>query len=162
IRALYQSLLHEPTHHLSEARHFLRSQLQLTAPHLADLPESPARLEAHILMNNARTARAYREYIKARRRGQPRRFFTNRAHALYFLRNVAPAERGDWARLDGLLERAHVAGMDDLALSHLEELGDVGPKQTHVRIYRHPIARKYNQDLESLLDDRFLQGTLQL
>src|SRR5690606_31728955 len=39
IRALYQSLLHAPTHHLSEARHFLRSQLQLAAPHLADLPD---------------------------------------------------------------------------------------------------------------------------
>ncbi len=162
IRALYQSLLHAPTHHLSEARHFLRSQLQLAAPHLADLPESPARLEAHILMNNARTARAYREYIKARRQGQPRRFFTNRAHALYFLRNVAPTKLVDGAWLYGVLQQWHDPRMHDLVRTYLEELGDGEPDQNHVLIYRDLIARKDIQDLESLPDDRFLQGTLQL
>ena len=131
IRALYQSLLHAPTHYLSEARHFLRSQLQLTAPHLADLPESPARLEAHILMNNARTARAYREYIKARRQGQPRRFFTNRAHALYFLRNVAPTKLVDGAWLYGVLEQWHDPRMHDLVRTYLEELGGMNMMIVH-------------------------------
>src|SRR5690606_19022509 len=161
-RALYQSLLHAPTHHLSEARHFLRCQLQLTAPHLADLPESPARLEAHILMNNARTARAYREYIKARRQGQPRRYFSNRSHALYFLRNVAPTKLVDGAWLYGVLRQWHDPRMHDLVRTYLEELGDGAPEQNHVLVYRQLLASHDLRDLDGLPADRYMQGALQL
>src|SRR5690606_13441552 len=108
------------------------------------------------------SARAYRCFTKTRGQGEPLRFFTNRAHALYFLRNVAPTKLGDGASLYGVLQQWHDPRKPDLVRTYLEELGDGEPDQNDLLIYRDLIARKDIQELESLPDDRFLQGTLQL
>ena len=98
LHELYQALQHAPLQHLGEARQFLRSQLQLVNPQQAGLPDNPA----HLLRNNARTTRAWRDYLLSRKQGQPRRYFSNRAHALYFLHNVAATKLVDGAWLYGL------------------------------------------------------------
>ena len=162
LRELYQGLQHRPRQHLAEARQFLHSQLQKTAPHLAELPSNPADLEPHILRNNAHTARAYRDYLSSRKQGQPRRYFRNRAHALYFLRNVAATKLVDGAWLYGVLELHHDPRMHDLVRTYLEELGNGQPDQNHVLIYKQLLASQDIQDVESLPADRFIQGTLQL
>lgn len=162
IRELYHDLQHAPQQHLGEARQFLRNHLQQTAPHLAELPDNPAHLESHILRQNARTARAYRDYLLTRKQGQPRRYFTNRAHALYFLRNVAPTKLVDGAWLYGVLAHWHDPRCHDLVRTYLEELGDGEPDQNHVLIYKELLASQDIQHLEALPADRFVQGTLQL
>ncbi|MFA5677897.1 MAG: iron-containing redox enzyme family protein [Pseudomonas sp.] len=162
IRALYHDLQHAPQQHLAEARQLLRNHLQQTAAHLAELPNNPAHLEAHILRNNARTASAYRDYLLSRKQGQPRRYFSNRAHALYFLRNVAATKLVDGAWLYGVLGDWHDPRRHDLVRTYLEELGDGEPDQNHVLMYKQLLANQDIQHLESLPTDRFIQGTLQL
>ena len=44
---------------------------------------------------------AYRDYLDGRQRGAPRRFFSNRSHALNFLESVAPTKLVDGAWLFG-------------------------------------------------------------
>lgn len=162
VRALYHELQHAPQQHLNEARQFLRDHLQQVAPHQAGLPDNPADLQAHVLRNNARTARAYRDYLTTRKQGQPRRYFSNRAHALYFLRNVAATKLVDGAWLYGTLNNWHDPRYHDLVRTYLEELGDGEPDQNHVLIYKQLLASQDIQHLESLPADRFIQGTLQL
>lgn len=162
LRELYQGLQSRPQQHLADARQFLRSQLQQTAPHLAELPDDPAHLEAHILRSNTRTARAYRDYLLARKQGQPRRYFQNRAHALYFLRNVAATKLVDGAWLYGVLKRHQDPRMHELVRTYLEELGNGQPDQNHVLIYKQLLASQDIKDIESLPVDRFIQGALQL
>ena len=159
---LYMQLQHAPEKHLNEARQFLRSQLQAGAAHQADLPEDPAQLETHILRNNARTARAWRNYLTTRKQGQPRRYFSNRSHALYFLRNVAPTKLVDGAWLYGVLRQWHDPRMHDLVRTYLEELGDGAPEQNHVLVYRQLLAAHDLRDLDGLPADRYVQGALQL
>ena len=162
LRDLYQQLQHAPAQHLNEARHFLRNQLQHATPHLADLPDNPAQLETHILRNNARTARAWRDYLMTRKQGQPRRYFSTRSHALYFLRNVAPTKLVDGAWLYGVLRQWHDPRMHDLVRTYLEELGDGEPEQNHVLVYRQLLASHDLRDLDGLPADRYMQGALQL
>lgn len=162
IRTLYHGLQQSPEQHLSDARHFLRSQLQHTSPHLTDLPANPAHLEAYLLRNNARTASAYRDYLQGRQQGQPRRQFSNRAHALYFLRHVAPTKLVDGAWLYGALHQWHDPRMHDLVRTYLEELGDGEPELNHVLIYKQLLASQDIPPINSLPADHFIQGTLQL
>lgn len=49
-------------------------------------------------------ARQYADYLKARKDGGPRQFFSNKAHALFFLQAVAPTKLVDGAWLYGLLQ----------------------------------------------------------
>lgn len=162
LRQLYHDLQHAPGAHIGQARQFLDNQLQKTTPHLTDLPDNPAHLEAHILRNNAATARAYGDYLQTRKQGQARRYFSNRAHALYFLRNVAATKLVDGAWLYGTLKLQHDPRMHELVRTYLEELGNGQPEQNHVLIYKELLARQDIQDVESLPADHFLQGTLQL
>lgn len=159
---LYYGLQSAPLHYLAKARQYLLSQLQQTAPQRATLPDNPADLENHIASNSARTAKNYRDYLLTRQQGQPRRYFSNRAHALYFLHNVAATKLVDGAWLYGVLSRWHDLRMHDLIRTYLEELGDGEPEQNHVFIYKQLLAALDLQDLKSLPADRFIQGTLQL
>lgn len=162
IRKLYHQLQHTPHQHLHAARHFLQDQLQQCAVLSPDLPSDPGQLQSHVLGSSAGTARAWRDYLLTRKQGQPRRYFSNRAHALYFLRNVAPTKLVDGAWLYGTLKHQQDPRMHDLIRTYLEELGDGEPEQNHVILYKQLLARLDIQDHDDLPCDRFIQGAIQL
>ena len=161
-RELYHQLQHAPHQYLDAARRFLQEQLQQCAAHGSDLPAEPAHIETHIVRSNARTARAWRDYLLTRKQGQPRRYFSNRAHALYFLRNVAPTKLVDGAWLYGTLQHGHSPHMHDLQRTYVEELGNGQPEHNHVLLYKKLLASQDTQDLDGLPAERFTQGALQL
>lgn len=84
--------------------------------------------------------------------GEPRRYFRNRAHALYFLRGVAPTKLVDGAWLHGLLPHWHEQRFQGLVRTYLEELGEGVPAQNHVLIYQRLLARHGCDDLDGLMD----------
>lgn len=145
-----------------QAQRYLDDQLQAAGSLAADLPEDPAGLEAWVLENNARVGAQYRDYLAARKAGAPRRYFGSKAHALYFLRGVAPTKLVDGAWLYGTL-----AHWDDLRYRapiqiYLEELGDGQPDKNHVVLYRKLLASHGCEDLSRLSDEHFVQGAIQL
>src|SRR5690606_29333301 len=101
LRSLYNALLEEP---LSDelriqAADFLDRQLlelQAQADH-CDLPCDPAHWQAWLEQRNASVGEAFQDYRQQRQAGAPRRYFRHRAHALHFLRSVAPTKLVDGA-----------------------------------------------------------------
>ena len=113
---LYDRLAnHIPTPPEREAAaDFLHRTLQDVAAHADDLPENPADLTAWMEANIQKVHRQYQAYLDERKAGAPRRYFTNRAHALYFLRNVAPTKLVDGSWLYGLCAHADNSRLSDL------------------------------------------------
>jgi hypothetical protein len=104
----------------------------------------------------------YAEYLEQRKAGAPRRFFGNRAHALYFLRNVAPTKLVDGSWLYGLLPHWGNARMGDLVRTYVEELGEGAVDKNHVVLYRSLLARYALDPLDDLPDALYEQGLIQL
>ncbi|APQ10583.1 hypothetical protein BJP27_03325 [Pseudomonas oryzihabitans] len=162
--ALYQELLvQNPSAAARQrARHYLDDQLQAVSALSADLPDDPQGLESWMLENTARVGAQYRDYLAARKAGAARRYFGSKAHALYFLRGVAPTKLVDGAWLYGTL-----AHWDDLRYRaaiqiYLEELGDGQPDKNHVVLYRKLLATHGCEDLSALDDEHYVQGAIQL
>ena len=107
-------------------------------------------------------ARQYADYLKARKAGGARQFFSNKAHALFFLQAVAPTKLVDGAWLSGLLPHWRDPRFDGLICTYLEELGDGNPAQNHVVIYRKLLAELGLQDTGVIADEHYLQGAIQL
>lgn len=161
-RTFYDNLLHRPEsvsegdvdtflgHHLCQAR---------LLP--ADLPE-PEALMPWVNANAERVAAQYAEYLRERHNGAPRRFFTGKAHALYFLQQVSPSKLVDGAWLYGTLRHAEDWRYHGLIRTYLEELGDGDPALNHVALYRKLLAEHDCAVTEPLEDELYLQGALQL
>jgi hypothetical protein len=146
----------------AEAADFLRARLALLADEPSGLPASPADLLAW-MEENTRTVHAlYAEYLEQRRAGAPRRFFGNRAHALYFLRSVAPTKLVDGAWLYGLLPHWGSPRLGDLVRTYVEELGEGLADKNHVVLYRSLLARYALDPLDDLPDALYEQGLIQL
>ncbi|SFD44393.1 Iron-containing redox enzyme [Paracidovorax konjaci] len=128
----------------------------------ATLPEDPNELHAWMARNHAAVAAQYEEYLAARREGAGRRYFTNRAHALYFLRAVAPTKLVDGSWLYGLLRHARNPRLEELVRTYLEELGDGAPDKNHVVLYRQLMARYGLVQGPALPDALHEQGAVQL
>lgn len=164
VQALYRQLLEQPdsalTLHL--ARRFLDGQLRHAAALPCELPADPARLRPWMEARARRTTGAYADYLAERCQGEPRRYFRNRAHALYFLRGVAPTKLVDGAWLHGLLPHWHEQRFQGLVRTYLEELGEGVPEQNHVLIYQRLLARHGCDDLDGLVDAHYIQGAQQL
>jgi hypothetical protein len=109
-----------------------------------------------------RATAAYGQYLEERKAGAPRRFFSNRAHALYFLRAVAPTKLVDGAWLYGLLRHWRNPRFSDLLRTYVEELGDGAADKNHVVIYRALMARYGLDSLDGLDDGMYTQGVIQL
>jgi Iron-containing redox enzyme len=163
-RALYErlSVCSPDDSATSEARAFLDRALQQAENDPCDLPESPHDLAAW-MRNSAQLASAkYRAYLEERKAGAPRRYFQNRAHALHFLRAVAPTKLVDGAWLFGVLAHWQNPRFSDLAATYLEELGEGRADKNHVLLYRQLLAGHGLNPLDSLPDPFYTQGTLQL
>ncbi|MEO6015757.1 MAG: iron-containing redox enzyme family protein [Polaromonas sp.] len=149
-----------------QAAEFLRQQIGLEIGlgegDACDVPNSPEDLEAWMRAGALRATTHYSEYLKERKAGAPRRLFSCRAHALYFLRAVAPTKLVDGAWLYGLLAHWKNPRFADLVQTYLEELGEGSVDKNHVVIYRQLLAQQ-GLDVSLDLDDSlYTQGVVQL
>jgi hypothetical protein len=141
---------------------WLAEQLLRTQGLQDDLPATPGELDAWTDRRTAAVAGEYAEYLAGRKAGAPRRYFSTRAHALYFLHHVAPTKAVDGAWLHGLLRHWADPRYHGLIRIYLEELGDGDPACNHVLIYRRLLAEAGCHEPVPLPDERYLQGCLQL
>lgn len=164
LRGLYNALLaHEPTDEaLDESRAFLRAGLQQVADMSCDLPEDPQALYDWMDTRHQAVGDQYAAYLKARKAGAPRQYFSSRAHALYFLRGVAPTKLVDGSWLYGLVHHWQDDRFHGLIRTYLEELGEGRPQDNHVVMYRQLLASQGCEHWNDLDDEQYRQGALQL
>jgi hypothetical protein len=161
--SLYTRLMRTPAEVDQDSlRRFLKTQLQ-AARNLPDsLPADLADFSAWVTGNCQAVAKGYQAYLEERRAGGPRRYFTNKAHALYFLQQVAPSKLVDGAWLYGTLAHADDWRFRGLIRTYLEELGDGEPALNHVLLYRNLLAEHDCSPTAPLDDMLYLQGAIQL
>jgi hypothetical protein len=145
-----------------EAADFLRARLMELQSEPTDLPESPASLLAWMEENTRNVHARYAQYLQERQAGGPRRYFSNRAHALYVLRSVAPTKLVDGAWLYGLLPHWRNPRLADLVRTYVEELGEGAIDKNHVVLYRKLLAGHALDPLDDLEDALYEQGLIQL
>src|SRR5690554_663429 len=168
VSALYRALGESPpsSEALSQADAFLQQQLKMAAHSPCDLPATPEHLtttlgdwmERHI----ETVGQQYQTYLESRAAGAPRRFFTSRSHALYFLQGVAPTKLVDGAWLYGLVKRWRDPRFSSLIQTYLEELGNGETEKNHVVLYRTLLSRHGLDGNAVLSDGHYVQGTIQL
>jgi len=160
-KALYFSLLDNPEEAAVEARAFLHAQIELARCEPEELPESVTQLSGWVQGRSEAVGLAYREYLSARKNGAARRYFTNKSHALAFLKGAAPTKLADGAWLYGTLPRWENPDFHPLIKTYLEELGDGVPDKNHVTLYRRLLAAHGCEHWEGLSDPHFVQGAIQ-
>lgn len=144
------------------ARDFLQEQLEIAKTLPSNLPADLNELSAWVASNSHSVAERYRAYLEERRAGGPRKFFTNKAHALYFLQSVAPSKLVDGAWLYGTVKHANDWRYHGLIRTYLEELGDGEPALNHVVLYRNLLTEHDCAPIAPLDDALYLQGAIQL
>lgn len=161
-RDLYFALMDNPSAALEASRAFLAAQIEVARAEPCELPDAVWQLQGWIQGRAESVGIAYREYLAARKNGAPRRYFTNKSHALYFLKGVAPTKLVDGAWLYGTLSRWENPDFHPLIKTYLEELGDGVPDKNHVTLYRRLLATHGCEHWETLPADHFVQGAIQL
>lgn len=127
-----------------------------------EVPESPEGLIAWMQSNVENVHDRYQRYLEERKQGGARRYFFNRAHALYFLRNAAPTKLVDGSWLYGLCAQSDNARFSDLVRTYTEELGDGAADKNHVKLYRDLLTRYGIDPIDGLPDIYYYQGLVQL
>jgi hypothetical protein len=158
--SLYQTDADAPTS--QDVILYLQRQLLLARALPDELPDSPAELDAWVLQRSQHVGEQYRKYLAARKTGESRRFFTNKSHALYFLKNVAPTKLVDGAWLYGLLPYWSETAYLPLIRTYLEELGNGVATKNHVVLYKKLLAKHGCEDWQCLSEPHFVQGAIQL
>lgn len=163
-KALYQQLAErEPeAPQRAAAAEFLHTKIAALEAVDSGLPASPEDLLAWMEGNARRVHERYAAYLEERRAGGPRRYFGNRAHALYVLRSVAPTKLVDGSWLYGLLPHWQSPRLSDLVRTYVEELGEGAADKNHVVLYRNLLARHALDPLDDLPDALYEQGLIQL
>jgi len=161
-KALYAALYADPEHNAAAGAAYLREQITAVQDIPADLPPTLAQLPAWIEARSEAIGIEYREYLAARKNGAPRRYFHTRAHALNFIKSVAPTKLVDGSWLYGTLKHWSSPDFHPLIKTYLEELGEGAPSKNHVTIYRKLLATHGIDNWEQLSDDHFVQGAIQL
>lgn len=163
-KLLYFSLLERVKSPLSqpESEHFLAEHLAASRHYSTDVPGDVAEMDAWLAQHNASVGMQYRAYLAQRQAGAPRAYFSTKAHALYFLRAVAPTKMVDGAWLYGFMSHWQDARFSSLINIYLEELGEGTEAMNHVVLYRKLLKAQKCDDWRSLEDPFFIQGALQL
>ena len=141
---------------------FLGQALRQVQGEASDLPATADGLADWMHRSAEQASIRYRVYLETRKGGAPRQYFTNRAHALYFLRAVAPTKLVDGAWLHGLLAHAKNPRFADLITTYVEELGEGQADKNHVLLYRKLIERYGLNPVQGLPVEFYTQGALQL
>ena len=145
-----------------QLRAFLQEHLQRVDGAQCELPQRVEDWPAWVAEHASQVGEQYAEYLAQRHAGGPRRFFTSKAHALYFLQHVAPSKLVDGAWLHGTTKHAADWRYHGLIRTYLEELGDGEPALNHVVLYRNLLTEHDCGADQPLPEDRYLQGALQL
>jgi hypothetical protein len=163
-KQIYFSLLSSPetVKNLDASREYLAAMLDATDGIECDFPESPQLIPAWIIESAEETGRQYQEYLAARHGGAPRRLLSTKSHALYFLQSVAPTKLVDGSWLFGLVKKWHDIRFFHLIEIYLEELGEGIATKNHVLLYKQLLQSHGCIGWESLSDEHFTQGTIQL
>ena len=135
-----------------EAAQFLAQEIERLDPAACGLPASPDDLLEWMEANTQSVHARYAAYLEERKEGAPRRFFSNRAHALYVLRSIAPTKLVDGAWLYGLVAHWRNPRLSDLVRTYVEELGEGAIDKNHVVLYRSLLARYALDPLDGLDD----------
>jgi len=141
---------------------FLNDHLNAVANADCELPSAVEEWTAWVVEHAHTVGEDYALYLQDRHNGAPRRFFTNKAHALYFLQHVSPSKLVDGAWLHSALGHPADGRYHDLIRTYLEELGDGDPALNHVVLYRNLLLEHDCAPAGRLPDDRYIQGALQL
>lgn len=141
---------------------FLAAHLKETSQHSNDMPAHPEQLEAWLHEHHQVVGRQFQEYLAARKEGGRRWYFSSKAHALYFLRAVAPTKMVDGAWLYGIVRHWHDSRFASLLKIYLEELGNGVAAMNHVVLYRQLLKVNECEDWKHLDDKFFTQGAVQL
>ena len=144
------------------SRQYLIEKLQAVQQMKSDLPTGIDSISAWIEHNNEQVGQQYRQYLDARKSGAARRFFTTKAHALNFLRCVAPTKLVDGAWLYGFTRQWNDARFSTLTRIYLEELGEGMPDKNHVTLYKKLLSDNQCGQWEDLPEQYFIQGAIQL
>ncbi|BEV16861.1 iron-containing redox enzyme family protein [Herbaspirillum sp. DW155] len=147
---------------LAMGQDYLLQQMEQAAGLPCDLPGHPAALAGWMEGRTGEVARAYESYLKERQQGAPRRYFSGKAHALNFLRRVAPTKMVDGAWLYSAVKRWRDPLYRPLILTYLEELGDGDAAMNHVTLYRSLLAAHGCEHGPALSDEHYVQGAIQL
>ena len=161
-RELYFALYNHPDDARGAGQAFLDHQIAAVQAIPSDLPASLDDLTAWMMERTEAVGAEYRDYLAARKNGAPRRYFSNRAHALYFIKAVAPTKLVDGSWLFGLLRHWDNPDFHPLIKTYLEELGDGAPDKNHVTIFRKLVATHGCDGWQQLDDSHFVQGAIQL
>lgn len=164
LKALYHRLAdREPDEAArADAAAFLRAKIGEMEHAPAELPATPDGLVGWMEENTRAVHGLYAAYLDERKAGAPRRFFANRAHALYVLRSVAPTKLVDGAWLYGLMTHWQNPRLGDLVRTYVEELGEGAADKNHVVLYRSLLSRYALDPLDDLDDALYEQGVIQL
>jgi hypothetical protein len=141
---------------------FLAAHLRETSQHASNMPAHIEQLEAWLLEHQEVVGRQFQEYLASRQQGAPRWYFSSKAHALYFLRAVAPTKMIDGAWLYGLTRHWQDSRFASLLKIYLEELGNGIEAMNHVALYRKLLTVNECDDWRTLDDRFFTQGAVQL
>jgi len=146
---------------LMQSRQHLTQRIAEARKLPADLPDAVEDLYAWMDERHRVIGNAYREYLAERKSGAPRRYFTNKSHALYFLKAAAPTKLADGSWLYGLLDQWQDIRFHGLIRTYLEELGDGVAGKNHVVLYEQLLTSHGCQGWESLAEEHFVQGAIQ-
>jgi len=144
------------------AAHWLRGLLDAAGPAPSTLPKGADAFAAWSAVHHDLVGIQYKQYLGQRKAGAPRRFFSNKAHALFFLKGVAPTKLVDGAWLFGLLKHWEQGEMRPLITTYLEELGNGVPEKNHVVLFQQLIDSHGCAQWQGLPDEYFVQGLIQL
>jgi len=162
-RAHYELLYQAPAQQGSEASFdYLEQCLEQAGKLPCDLPACESGLIEWMAQRHEIVGRQYLDYLQEREAGAPRRYFSSRSHALYFLRGVAPTKLVDGAWLYGALSQWWDDRYRGLIRIYLEELGEGLPADNHVVMYRRLLAANDCEQLDALEDAHYVQGAIQL
>ncbi len=145
----------------AQAVALIREQLDTAKSHPHELPESPDDLMEWLHTSTRKVTAEYESYLAERAAGSPRRYFANRAHALYFLKSVAPTKLVDGAWLYGIVAHAQNDRYEPLVRTYIEELGEGATDKNHVTLYRKLLAQ-HGLTNTRVDDALYLQGAVQL
>jgi hypothetical protein len=162
-RIYFSLLMDKPTEKaLAESRRYLTKMLQVADKLESEIPNSISAVGPWIDEHAEQVRTQYRDYLDTRKSGMPRHYFSNKSHALYFLKSVAPTKMVDGAWLYGLTQHWNDARFSALIKIYLEELGEGVPEKNHVAIYKKLLAAHGCEQWHDLSDDHYMQGAIQL
>lgn len=145
-----------------QAKTFLDQHLAQAAQADCELPAQVDQLHDWMQHKLSSTGKAYQEYLRERKSGQPRRFFANKGEALLFLQRIEPVKRVDGAWLFGTLQRWADNRSEALIRTYLDELGNGCAQQNHVLLYQSLMSQEEIPPATQLDDMFYAQGSIQL